>query len=359
MYPDSNIILVMSGNITQRGDISIIDKWDKTSIALKYGIDLVIELPFIYACNSSDMFTKGAIKILKELRIDKIVFGSEINDIEILKRLANTQINNKKYDILVKDYLSNGFNYPTACGKALFDLTNININTPNDILGLGYIKEIMLQKTNIDPICIKRTNNYNSLELNNNIVSATSIRQAIKDKKDISNYVPNETLKYLNDIKYLDDYYDYIQYRIISSDIGNIYEMNEKIKNRIYKYINNSNSLDELINNIKSKNYTYNRIKRLMIYILFNITNDDYNNFKDYIRILGFNNKGKKYLNTIKKDINIPIISNYSNGGDLLYLERRIYSVLSIILPDKDKFEYLERDFKEKVRIFIDNSDYV
>lgn len=359
MYPDSNIILVMSGNITQRGDISIIDKWDKTSIALKFGIDLVIELPFIYACNSSDKFSRGAIKLLKEVGVDKIVFGSEINDIELLKRLANTQINNKDFDILVKGYLSNGLNYPKACGKALYDVTNININTPNDILGLGYIKEIMLQKANIEPIVIKRTNDYNSLELDGDIVSATSIREAIKNKKSIKKYVPSETLKYLNDIKYLDDYYNYIKYRIISSDISNIYEMNEEIKNRINKYINCSNSLDKLINNIKSKNYTYNRIKRIMVYILLNITNDDVNNFKDYIRILGFNENGKNYLKRIKKDINIPIISNYSNGGELLKIDSKIYSILGMILPYDKQVLYINKDYKEKIRIFIDNSDDV
>ena len=355
LYPDSNIILVMSGNITQRGDISIVDKWDKTSIALKYGVDLVIELPFIYACNSSDKFAYGAIKILKELSVDKIVFGSEINDIDVLKNLASIQINNKEYDILVKGYLSNGFNYPTACGKALFDLTNININTPNDILGLGYIKEIMLQNAPIEPVCIKRTNDYHSTSLNSDIVSATSIREAIKNKKNISNYVPSETLKYLNDIKYLDDYFNYIKYHIISCDISNIYEMNEEIRNRIYKYINVSNNLDELICNIKSKNYTYNRIRRLMVYILFNITNDDYNNFKDYIRILGFNKNGKKHLNEIKKNIEIPIITNYSNSNNLLTLDNKIYSILNIILPIEKQCEIFNKEIKEKVRIIIDN----
>ena len=77
LYPDSTIILVMSGNITQRGDISIINKWDKTNIALKFGIDLIIELPFIYACNSSDIFCKGAIQILKELKVNKIIFSNK------------------------------------------------------------------------------------------------------------------------------------------------------------------------------------------------------------------------------------------------------------------------------------------
>ena len=357
IYPNSTIILVMSGNITQRGDISIIDKWDKTDIALYYGIDLVVELPFIYACNSADIFAKGAIKILNELRVNKIVFGSELNDIDTLNKVANIQINNKEYDNLVKKYISDGINYPTACGKAIYKLTGININTPNDILGLGYIKEILLNNYSIEPICIKRTNDYHSDNLDNNITSATSIRNALKEHKDISEYVPNKVINYLYNIKYLDNYYLFIKYKILSQDIDNIYEIDNHIKSRIYKYINKSYSLEELINNIKSKNYTYSRIKRLMIYILFNITNDNINNFKDYIRILGFNNNGKKYLNNIKKDIKLPLITNYSKGKCYLNIDYKINTILCMLLPKDLQEEYIEKEFKEKIRIVVDNND--
>ena len=353
LYPDSTIILVMSGDITERGDISIINKWDKTSIALNYNIDLVIELPFIYACNSSELFAKGAMKILNEFKVNKLIFGSELNDIDTLKLLANTQISNN-YNDLVKNYLKKGMNYPTSCGRALSDLTDIFINTPNDILGLSYIKEIIINNYNIEPICIKRTNDYNSINLDNNISSATSIRNALKNNLNINKYVPEITLKYINNIKYLDDYYKYIKYKIISHNIDNIYGMNNHIKSRIYKYINSSNNIDELINNIKSKNYTYIRIKRLLIYILFDITNDNLDNFKNYIRILGFNNKGKNYLNKIKKDINLPIITNYSNGKNLLNIDNKINNILNLELPNQFCIE-----FKEKVRIIVDNDNNI
>lgn len=357
MHPNSTIILVMSGNITQRGDISIIDKWDKTDIALYYGIDLIIELPFIYACNSADIFAKGAIKILNELKVNKIVFGSELDNIDTLKKVVEIQINNKEYDNLVKQYLNEGINYPTACGKAIYELSNININTPNDILGLSYIKEILLNKYNIEPVCIKRTNNYHSTDLDNNIISATSIRKALKKHQDISKYVPNKVINYLYNIKYLDNYYLFIKYKILSQDIDNIYEIDNHIKSRIKKYINNSNTLEELINNIKSKNYTYSRIKRLMIYILFNITNNDIINFKDYIRILGFNNKGKKHLNNIKKDIKLPLISNYSKGKKYLNIDYRINTILCLLYPQQLQKKYIEKEFKENIRVIIDNKE--
>ncbi len=354
LYPDSTIIAIMSGNITQRGDISIVDKWDKAEISLNFGIDLIIELPFVYACNSADMFAKGSIKILNELKVNKIIFGSELNNVETLKLLANIQINNSKYDDLVKNYIKDGINYPTACGKALYELSNININTPNDLLGLGYIKEILLNNYNIDPICIKRTNDYHSTVLDSDIASATSIRLALKQHNDISKYVPVQMLKYLDNIKYLDSYYSFIKYKILLMDINNIYGIDDHIKSRIYKYIYNSNSLEELINNIKSKNYTYSRIKRLMIYILFNITSGDVKNFKDYIRILGFNNKGKDYLNIIKKNIKIPLITNYSKGKQFLGIDYKIASILSLILPEDLQKEYVEKEFREKIRIIVD-----
>ena len=121
MYPDSMIILVMSGPFTQRGDASILNKWDKARIALDNNVDLVIELPFVFATQGADIFSHGAIEILKYLKVDKLVFGSESNNIRELKDLAMSALNNKAYDILVKDYLSKGVNYPTALSKALSD----------------------------------------------------------------------------------------------------------------------------------------------------------------------------------------------------------------------------------------------
>ena len=125
MYKDSIIILVMSGNFTQRGDISIINKWDKTKIALENNIDLVIELPFVFATQGADVFAKGAIQILNNLKVDKLIFGSECNNISELKELAKIQLQ-ENYNTLVKKYLEKGLNYPTAMSKALKDLGKKN-----------------------------------------------------------------------------------------------------------------------------------------------------------------------------------------------------------------------------------------
>ena len=326
-YPASTIVLVMSGAITERGDISIINKWDKAEIALTYGVDLVVELPFKFASQSADLFAKGSIEILNELKVNKIIFGSESNDIDLLYKLANIQLS-KEYNKLIKDYLDK-YSYPEALGKALKKLTNINVDSPNDILGLSYIKEIIKNNYNIECVTIKRTNDYNNKELTS-ISSATSIREAIKNNIDITPYVPKETIDKINKNLNLDNYFDLIKYKILSTDdLTYILGIDDKIEPRIKNSINISNNIDELIQNIKTKKYSYNRIKRILIYILIDYKKEEHNT-NNYIRILGFNNKGKKYLSSIKNNINLPIITNYSNSNHIIDIDIKINNILSI-----------------------------
>lgn len=348
MYPDSMIVLVMSGPFTQRGDASIINKWDKARIALDNNVDLVIELPFVFATQGADIFSHGAIEILKYLKVDKLVFGSESNNIRELKDLAMSALNNKAYDILVKDYLSKGVNYPTALSKALSDLNGTIINTPNDLLGLCYIKEIIRQKANIEPISIKRTNDYHDKELKDFITSATSIREGIKNKQSIVKYLPNNVIEYINNV-FIDDYFDLIKYKILTEDISNIQTVDEGIENRIKKYIYVSNSLEELINNVKTKRYTYNKLKRMFLHILCNFTKDEARKNKNvkYIRVLGFNKVGQKYLKEIKKDIGVPIITNYTKeNSKLLEIDFRVNSVYSYIFTNA--LTLTQNEFKNK-----------
>ncbi len=217
MYPDSRIILVMSGNFLQRGDVSLINKWDKTKIALEHGIDLVVELPFVFATQGADKFAHGAIQILNSLKVDNIVFGSECNDIDLLKKLADVQVNNKDYDLLVKKYVDDGKNFPTAMSMALKDLCGNTVDSPNDILGLCYIKEIISLNSNIKPVCIKRTSDYHS-NLLNSICSASAIREAIKLGKDISNYVPIDSLEFINKNCSVDNLFSFLKYKIMTCD---------------------------------------------------------------------------------------------------------------------------------------------
>jgi len=350
LYPESLIIAIISTNFTQRGDISILNKWNKTKICLENNVDIILELPTIYATQSSDIFASAALKILNEFKIDTLVFGSETNDTSILYNLANTQINNKEYDVLVQNYLSKGINYPTAMSKALKELTNINIDKPNDLLGLSYIKEIIKNNYNIEPISIKRTNNYhqekiilnnNKEKLNdnktintNNIISANLIRKLHQDNFDITPYIPNNTYQYLYKNISINTAYNLLKYKIITdkSNLNKYLTVDEGIENRIIKYINISNTWEELVMNIKTKRYTYNKINRMLIHILLGITKED-NNKDIYLRILGFNTQGRNYLNKIKKEINLPIYTSYkeniSNIFDIEYKSTYIYSLIT------------------------------
>lgn len=341
MYPESIIIAIISTHFTQRGDISILNKWDKTKICLENNIDLVIELPTIYATQSSDIFAHSALKILNHFKIDTLVFGTECDDIETLYNLANTQLNNIEYDNLVKDYLSKGINYPTAMSKALNKLTNININKPNDLLGLSYIKEIIKNNYQIEPITIKRSNDYHGEKINNNIISANLIRKLHQENKDITQYIPKITNNYLYKNLSIDTAYDLLKYKIINeiNNLDKYLTVDEGIENRIIKYINKSNTWKELVMNIKTKRYTYNKINRMLIHILLDIKKE--NNTKEiYLKVLGFNELGKKHLNQIKKNTEIPILSGYKkNISNILDIEFKSTCIYSLITNDNSLIE--------------------
>lgn len=328
MFPNNVIIAVMSGNFTQRGDASIIDKWNKTEIALRYGVDIVVELPFQYATQSADIFAKGSIEILNALKVDNIVFGSETNNVDVLYGYAKDLLDNKKN-------LKKNESYPA-------NMFEDYINKPNDILGISYIKEIIKNNYNIEIHTIKRSTDYHSKDLKE--VSATSIREALKNNLNIDKQVPY-SFKY--ETKYIEDYYSLLKYKILSTDDLSIYNgVDEGLEHRIKKTILNSNSLDELINDIKSKRYTYSRIKRMLLHILVNYTKEDNKHYLNinHIRILGFTNKGIKYLNTIKKDISLKVINNYSKYKENLKLEYKVSSVYDYKNINKELNKPLKKD---------------
>jgi len=323
MFPDKTITLVLVGNFLNRGEVSVINKFDKTHLALKYGVDLVVELPFIFATQAADIYAYGAVSILNNLKCEYLIFGSESNDIDTLTKIADAQLNN---NLDLKKYLDLGYNYPTSLSKAIEEITNLKIDNPNDLLGISYIKAIKQLNSSIKPITIKRTNDYHSLSTNTNIISATSIRNLIKENKDISNYVPSETIKYIKNIS-LENYFDILKHQILIDDLEKYQDVDKNLKDALKKQINNSKTIEELILNVKSKNYTYNKIKRCLVHILCGYEKQECE--IKYIRVLGFNEKGKKYLNIIKKEINIPILTNFEKQLEYEYNITKIYSLIS------------------------------
>ena len=346
LYPNSIIIAVVSSSFTQRGDISILNKWDKTSICLNKGIDIVIELPFVFATQSSDIFGTGAVKILEELHIDALVFGTETDNIEWLKEVAYLQLNNKEYDAKVKYYTGIGLNYPTATNKAVYDLTGYKVDSPNDLLALSYIKQIKKDNKNIEIINIKRTIDYHTTETDNNITSASNIRNKNINNENIDNLIPypNNNLYKIS----MNNLYPYLKYKVLSeSNNLNIFQtVDEGIENRIIKYISESNTYEELIQNIKTKRYTYNKISRMLLHILTSFTKEEACNLDiDYIRLLGFTSTGKDYLNKIKKQIKVPLITGYKkNISKILDIELRITKIYSLVTNK----ELIKEEYRNK-----------
>lgn len=336
---NEEIVLILGGNFTQRGGISIIEKYDKAKLALEYGVDLVVELPFEFSTQSSDIFAKGAITLLHLLKCNKIIFGSESNNIDLLEKLADVQLNDKRYNELVKKELDKGLNYPTAMSKALKEITHKTVNEANDILGLSYIKEIIKNNYNIEPISIKRTNNYNEVKLNGSINSARSIRKALSEGKEISTSVPKESEELINKIEE-NKLIDLLKYKIITdNELSKYLTVDEGLDNKLKKEIHSAKTIEELIESVKSKRYTYNKISRMLTHILCSYTKEENQNHQkiNYIRILGFTTKGKNYLNKIKKSTEVPIISNITKENiDLLNLELRVDNIYNLITKRND-----------------------
>lgn len=348
MYPDSIIIAIVSTNYTQRGGFSLINKWDKTRICLNYGIDMVVELPTLYTTQGADMFAYGAISILNMLHIDTLVFGMECDDVEYLIKAAKTQINNSKYDELVQKYLLTGVNYPTALGNALKEMIGYTTDKPNDLLAISYIKEIIKNNYKIEPVGIKRTNDYHGKEIKSSIVNASLIRDMLDKNMDVSKYVPIETYKCLN-MKNFDNGYLLLKYNI-SNNENRLYEyltVDEGIENRILKYYKDCDNWCALVNLIKTRRYTYNKVNRMLMHILLNIKKID-NDKEIYLRVLGFNDIGRNYLKQIKKDIDV--IKTCKQGiNKALDIEINATYIYSLVTRDNS---LIEREYKNKPIIF-------
>ena len=299
------IICVMSSSFSSRGDLSIFDKFTKTKQALSLGIDLIIELPIIYTVERADIFASYSVKILNMLKVSEIWIGSENNDLSLYEKYYNDNliIDNKS------DYSS-----------SYKDKSNLNLLS-NDILGYSYYKAIMDNKFDIKLKTIKRiNNNYLDTNLNNtDIQSATSIRLNLNDiDKYTPSFVSNDKALLLDENKL----FTYLKYRIISSspsELKKIFFVDEGIEYKLAD-IKDYDDYNSYIDFLSGKRYSKTRIKRMLLYILLNITKDTANKALSddiLIRILGYNQSGKEYLNKIKKDI--KIISNIKNGINNVY----------------------------------------
>ncbi len=314
-------VVVMSGNFVQRGDTSLINKWVKTEMALKAGVDLVIELPTIYSISSAENFADGAVKILNSLGVvDYISFGSEIGEISPLNDVANILYREpKEFSSLITAQLKSGLSYPKAREIALsqfFGSSKIYseiLNNPNNILGVEYLKSLKRHRSHIKPLTIKRDyNDYNDKTEKNGIASATAIRTMIQTGKNVHYVVPYETYELLDqemengriikDLSVFEKEIIYTLRKMTLSEIANLPDVSEGLENKIKLAANTCNNLEDLIKKIKSKRYTQSRIQRILLYALLEISQKDMNSSKKinpYIRVLGFNKHGKRIISAI------------------------------------------------------------
>ena len=351
-------VAIISGNFVQRGDTSLIDKWSKTQMALANGIDLVIELPLLYSISSAENFAEGAIKILNSFHIvDYLSFGSELCDVHTLDDFATVLHNEpKEYVSILNHELGKGFSYPKARENALLLYLNdirkyANVlSSPNNILAIEYLKALKKYNSSIIPVSVKREKvDYNSTSLEGNFASATAIRKISQtgDAWSLRKVMPKssfdimyECLRSGRTVPSLATFEREILYnlrRMTLAEIADLPDVSEGLEHLIKNAANSCNTIDELVNIIKSKRYTSTRLKRIFLYSLLGITKKDIQTSRKidpYIRVLGFNEKGKELLSAIthtnpKLDIITSVkkfIDTTSNRNLRIMLQKDIFA---------------------------------
>lgn len=310
-------VAIISGNFVQRGEPSIINKWEKAKVALSAGFDLVLELPTLYAISSAENFANGSIKIADQIGSNYISFGTESGDLEKLKKLSSLiNKNEKEYITNVKGKIAEGFSYPKSQELVIdkmFGNEFLGVCKPNNILGLEYLKSLNAISSNITPITVKR-----DLDKSSSSDIRTLLRTSGFKIEDLKNSIPDFSYEVLAEniengnavlsLKAFEKEIIYILRTIDNEKLKNIPDIPENMLSNLKKIACSTNSLDELITALKNKSITQARIQRILLYILLEITKSDMELSKritPYVRVLGMSENGKKMLSDISKDINV------------------------------------------------------
>jgi len=313
-------VAVMSGNFLQRGEPAIVNKWARAQMALDIGIDLVLELPTAYCTQNAEVFAYGAVATLDALGIvQQVCFGSESGDISWLQELA-AQLKDEPvpFKEALKTHLNLGLPYPKAYARAASSLAGVPeelLGQPNNILGLNYVLAIKRLESSIQPATITRQKaGYHQANITDQqIASATALRKLIFEQslESIKPYVPPSTLHILMLEKAQDrfpmsweNFYLLLTHSLTVHSpeaLANIHEMEEGIEHRIKKHHPSALAFQDLMEAVKTKRYTWNRIQRLFLYILLNLQKKEMERLKQdqkppYIRVLGFSEKGRQLL---------------------------------------------------------------
>ena len=302
------VIAIMSGNFVQRGDIAITDKFKRTKAALQNGCDLVVELPTVFALSSAEKFAKAGVQIANALGADILCFGAENDDIEKLIAVSDV-FDDDKFKAKLKEYLSKGGYYPKAVSMATEELYSKEyadiLSGANNTLAIEYIKA--LKNTSISPVAIKRNgSDHDSDVVCGNIASATHIRNLIKEQSQYDSFT-NMTIDSYTDIQKFETAILYKLRTMTKDEIENLPDVSEGLHNRIFDCARNSNSLEELYADLKTKRYTLARLRRIVMCAFLGITKELQNSDATYVRVLGMNDKGSRLLSTCK----LPLMCKY------------------------------------------------
>lgn len=337
-FPDSATVAIMSGNFVQRGDVAIINKFDRAKMALENGFDLVVELPVPYAVSSAEIFANAGVRIADGLNSDILAFGAE-NDLDCLNGIVDL-LNNNSFEEVLKNELSLGNSYPVALSNAITKVTDNKsyadaLNGANNVLAIEYIKAT--RKYSIKPFAVKRTSvGHDSDVVNNGFASASAIRKMLLENNNPFDYMNSNTniedFANLATINNLERTLLFQLRTMNKEDFANLPDVSEGLENRIYNAVKEYNSIEEILQAIKTKRYTMARLRRIMIYALLGITKDMQKSPVPYIRVLGFKKKGIEIISKAKKSSKMPIVTKVSTALNSLensakeILEKEIYA---------------------------------
>lgn len=299
LFPNDGIVVIMSGNFVQRGEPAICDKYTRAKVATEMGVDLVIELPLIYSISSADDFAFGGISLANFIpNAKRIVFGSECGDITTLKTALNS-LKSTETQSKIKSNLKNGLSFASSTIKAATQTGDLTLSRPNNILALSYLKALESTKSSLEPITIKRDDNYNDLDLNST-PSASALRASINSNQinSIKDKMPTPMYKAITstNIPNINDLFPLLFLKITSlssTELKSFININEGLEHKIKKEILTVRSFEELVDNLSSKRYPKSKIKRILLRILFEISKkDEFDQKKHpYLKVLAANKK--------------------------------------------------------------------
>lgn len=355
IYPQSNIIVLMSGSFVQRGEPSILNKFDKAEIAVKKGVDLVLEMPNTVSLQSADYFAYYSTMILNKLNIlDYLSFGVESKDFtSLIANFEDIYLNTHMIENKLKTYIDQGLSYKQSYIRSLDELgiDSSFMKQPNNTLAFNYYKSLRELKSNINVLPIFRNDNgYNNDKVSDKTFqSASTIRKLVQENKDISAYVPLESkIKLEKSPKYyLDDYSDLFYYKslIIQKDPSPIAGYEPGILNLLKN--NFGKTLSETVDLSHNKRHSKARLRRFIFNYLLDITTEDVNSLDkiNYIRPLAFNDKGRKVLKEIKDNSDILILNNFTDIKDncienLVNIDMKSYKLHNIRSRQLNRLDY-------------------